>query len=111
MVARWACFAAGFWLVLAPLLLGHPSVGSVLHDVGLGMLSCTLALASFRWAALRRAAALPAVWLLAAPRLLAWESALVGWNQRIAGLVLLLAALAPSPRRASRPAARAGMAA
>ena len=111
MVARWACFAAGLWLVLAPLLLGHPSVGAVLHDVGLGMLACSLGLASFRRPTLRRAAALPAAWLLAAPDALAWESALVGWDQRVAGAVLLLAALFPSPRRASSPAARAGMAA
>jgi hypothetical protein len=111
MVARWACFTAGFWLVLAPLLLGHPSVGVVLHDVGAGTLACTLALASFPWPALRRAVVLPAAWLLAAPHLMAWGSALADANQRIAGAVLLVAALAPGPRPASRPAERPGMAA
>jgi hypothetical protein len=106
MVARWTCFAAGIWLVLAPLLLGHPTVGLVLHDVCLGTLACILALASFRSPPARRAAAVPAAWLLAAPWVVAWGSAAAGAGQRAAGLVLLLAALAPAPRPARRPAER-----
>jgi hypothetical protein len=104
MVARWTCFAAGLWLVLAPLLLGHPTPGLVLHDVALGNLICALALISFRWAPGRRAIALPAAWLLAAPGAMGWGSALAGASQRAAGAILLLAALAPPPRRASRAA-------
>jgi hypothetical protein len=105
MVARWTCFAAGIWLMLAPLVLGHPTVGLVLHDVCLGTLISALALASFRWPLARRAAILPAAWLLAAPSVVAWGSALANRSQRIAGLVLLLAGLAPSPRPVRRPAA------
>jgi hypothetical protein len=111
MVARWACFAAGFWLVLAPLLLGHPSVGLVLHDVAAGTVACALALASVPWPALRRAALLPAAWLLAAPSLVAWGSAPASAGQRVAGAVLLVASLVPGPRPTPRPAARPGMAA
>lgn len=111
MAARWACFAAGFWLVLAPLVLGHPSVGLVLHDVAAGTLACTLALASFPWPRLRRAALLPAAWLLAAPSLVAWGWPRADASQRVAGALLLVAALVPGSRSASRPASRPGMAA
>lgn len=110
MVARWTCFAAGFWLVLAPLLLGHPSVGLVIHDVALGTLSCALSLAAIRWPPARLGVLLPASWLLVAPTFLAQVPGTAAVSQRIAGALLLLSALAPTPRPASRPA-RAGIAA
>jgi hypothetical protein len=103
MVARWASFGVGLWLVFAPLLLGYAAAGAVLHDVGVGLLVCVATLAALEWPAARYAHYLPAAWLLGAPRALGFESSTVAANQLAAGAVLALLAAVPSgrlPRRA-----------
>jgi hypothetical protein len=102
MMARWASFAVGLWLLLAPLVLGHDEVGAVLHDVGLGLLVCVGTLAALEWPAARLGQLAPALWLVAAPRVLAFESATVTANQVASGAVLAMLALVPGGRLAPR---------
>ena len=96
MRARWATFAVGLWLMLAPLVLGYPTVAAVLHEVALGLLVCVGTLAALEWPLLRLALAAPGGWLLAAPDALGWGSRLVTANELAAGAVVLLLALVPS---------------
>jgi hypothetical protein len=98
MRARWATFAVGLWLMLAPLVLGYPTVTAVLHDVALGLLLCVGTLAALEWPLLRFTLAAPAVWLLAAGDALGWGSRAVTANELASGLVVLLLALVPSGR-------------
>ena len=106
MRARWATFAVGCWLMLAPLVLGYPTVTAVLHDVALGLLLCIGTLAALEWPLLRLALAAPALWLLAASDALAWSSRTVTANELASGVVVLLLALVPSGKVAvaRRPA-------
>jgi hypothetical protein len=106
MRARWATFAVGFWLMLAPLVLGYPTVAAVLHDVALGFLLCLGTLVALEWPLLRLALAGPALWLLAAGDALAWSSRTVTANELASGVVVLLLALVPSGKvaEARRPA-------
>ena len=106
MRARWASFAIGLWLLLAPLVLGYPSVRAVLHDIALGTIVCGAALAALEWPLARLALALLAVWLLIAANALGWSSRTVVANELAAGVALLLLSLVPSGKVAvtRRPA-------
>lgn len=107
MRARWATFAVGLWLMLAPLVLGYPTVAAVLHDVALGLLLCVGTLAALEWPPLRFALAAPAVWLLAAGDALGFGSRVASANELAAGVVVLLLALVPSGKVAeARTAAK-----
>ena len=106
MRARWASFAIGLWLLLAPLLLGYPTVKAVLHDVTLGTLVCAAALAALEWPLARFALGLLAAWILTAANALAWGSRTVIANELAAGVALLLLSLVPTGKVAvaRRPA-------
>ncbi len=106
MLARWASFTVGLWLLLAPLVLGYPTVRAVLHDVALGTLVSTAALAALEWPLARFALALLAAWLLTAANALGWSSRTVIANELAAGVALLLLSLVPSGKVAvtRRPA-------
>jgi hypothetical protein len=106
MAARWAGFAVGLWLVLAPLVLGYETAGAVLHDVAIGVVVCVGTLAALEWPAARVAQLLPAAWLVGAPRAIAWESPAVAANQLAAGIVLAALVAVPSARLSRRPAQR-----
>lgn len=100
MPARWASFAVGLGLLLAPLVLGYRSAGAVLHDVAVGLLVAIGAVAALEWPRARFLLAAPAAWLVHVgsgtrdPRAAAAELA--------AGALLLVLALVPSGRRAPR---------
>jgi hypothetical protein len=64
MYARWASFAVGMGLVLAPLVLGYDDVSAILQDIALGMLICIATLAALEWPAARFALAAPGLWLV-----------------------------------------------
>jgi hypothetical protein len=96
MRARWASFAIGLWLLLAPLVLGYPTVRAVLHDVTLGTVVCATVLAAMEWPPARFAIALLAAWLLTAANTLGWGSRTVIANELAAGVALLLLSLVPS---------------
>jgi hypothetical protein len=100
MRARWASFGVGLWLILAPLILGYPSVLAVVHDIALGSLVCVGTLAALEWPTARFALALPAAWLLGAPQTLGWPSRVIGTNELACGLALLILAAFPSSRLA-----------
>jgi len=109
MYARWASFAVGLWLMLAPLLLGYGSVGPILHDVAMGLLVCIATLAAFEWPRARFALAGPALWLLVASRGSGDRAAAAA--ELSAGVLLVLLALVPSARLVPGPppAGRAGV--
>jgi len=96
MRARWASFAVGLWLLLAPLVLGYPTVRAVLHDIALGTMVSAAALAALEWPLARLALGLLAVWLLTAANTLGWSSRTVIANELAAGVALLLLSLVPS---------------
>jgi hypothetical protein len=98
MVARWSSFAAGLWLLVAPLVLGHDSATAVLHDVALGVLVCVLSLAALEWPASRFALFAPAAWLLTAPRALSWGQPTLEANQIATGIAVAVLAVVPSGR-------------
>jgi hypothetical protein len=107
MRARWASFCVGMWLILAPLVLGYPTVLAVLHDVGLGLLVCIGTLAAMEWPAARFTVAAPGVWLLRAPEAFDWSARTVVANELACGVVVLLLALVPStPLAAARTPAK-----
>ncbi len=95
MRARWATFAVGLWLILAPLVLGYARVTAVLHEVALGLLVCVGALAAIERPAFRFAAVLPALWLLVAGNAVGWGSRVVSGNQLASGALVLALALVP----------------
>jgi hypothetical protein len=105
MRARWANFAIGMWLLLAPLALGYEQVAAILHDVALGLVTCVLALAAIERPALRFALFVPGIWLLCAARLLDLGRA-VSSTQLATGVALVLLAPLPGGRMAQeeRPA-------
>jgi hypothetical protein len=98
MVARWSAFAAGLWLMFAPLFLGHATAAAVLHDVALGLLVCVASLAALEWPAARFTLLAPAAWLVTAPRTMSWEQPAVEANQLALGLVVVALAVVPSAR-------------
>jgi hypothetical protein len=98
---RWASFATGLWLILAPLVLGYASVAAVLHEVALGLLVCVATLAALEWPPARFALFGPAVWLLVAPEIMNWSSAAVRENEIASGLVVLALTLVRSGKLAA----------
>jgi alpha-beta hydrolase superfamily lysophospholipase len=96
MYARWASFAIGLGLLLAPLALGYGSAARILHDVAMGALVCIATLAALEWPLARFVLAAPAVWLLLAGRSSADPSAAV--VELAAGVLLLVLAAIPSAR-------------
>jgi hypothetical protein len=98
MRARWASFAVGLWLVLAPLALGHRTAAAVLHDVAVGLAVCLAALAALDWPPARFASLLPAAWLALGAPALGLEGGAVRANHLAAAAALALLALVPSGR-------------
>lgn len=104
MRARWASFAVGLWLIIAPLALGYPTAAPVLHDVALGLLVSVCALAAMEAPLARIGLAVPAVWLLAAWDAVDWGSRTVSANELACGVATLALALVPSAKPADAPA-------
>jgi len=100
MPARWGSFAIGIGLILAPLLIGYPTPGAVLHDIAMGLLVCIGSLAALEWPRARFAMAAPALWLVAAGRSSGDGAAAAA--ELTAGGLLLALALVPSARRVPR---------
>ncbi len=96
MRARWVSFALGLWLILAPLVLGYPTVTAVLHEIALGLLVCVATLAALEWPVARFAVTLPAVWLILAAHFLDPGSAVVTANEVVTGVLAFGLALVPS---------------
>lgn len=97
MYVRWATFAIGFGLVMAPMVIGYEQVGPTLHDVAIGCVICILALAALENPALRFLQTLPAAWLM-------WTGAFAEPPTQLteiaAGALLVAAALVPRARLA-----------
>jgi hypothetical protein len=106
MYARWASFAVGIGLMLAPVVLGYGSVARILHDVAMGVLVCIATLAALEWPLARFVLAAPAAWLLLAARGGAPDRA-AGAAELFAGVLLLALAAVPSARFAPSIRARA----
>ena len=106
MYARWASFAIGIGLMLAPVVLGYGSVVRILHDVAMGVLVCVATLAALEWPLARFVLAAPAAWLLLAGR--GAPDAAAGVTELAAGVLLLALAAVPSARRAPTLRGRAG---
>lgn len=102
MPARWATFAVGLGLLLAPLVLGYGSAGAIVHDVAMGLLVSALALASLEWPRARFLMAGPALWLVHVGR--GRDDARAAAAELAAGALLLALALVPSGRRLPRAA-------
>jgi hypothetical protein len=105
MRARWASFAIGLWLILAPLVLGYPTVSAVLHEVALGLLVCVGTLAALEWPLARLAMTLPALWLVTSGARIDWGGQVVAANELACGVAVLLLALVPSGKLAGEQAA------
>ncbi len=101
MRARWASFAVGMWIILAPLVLGYSSVPAVLHDVALGLIVCIGSLTALEWPVARFALLAPASWLLAAPEVVAWATGPTRHNELASGLAVLVLTLLPSGKHAA----------
>ncbi len=96
MYARWASFATGIGLLLAPVVLGYGSAAPILHDVAMGVLVCVATVAALEWPLARFALAAPAIWLVAFARLSPDPAAAV--VDLVAGALLLVLAAIPSAR-------------
>jgi len=105
MYARWASFAVGLGLMLAPVVLGYGSVARILHDVAMGVLVCIATLAALERPVARFVLAAPAAWLLLAGRGAPDASAAVA--ELSAGVLLLVLAAIPSAPLAARHGAGA----
>jgi hypothetical protein len=103
--ARWASFAVGLWLLLAPLVLGYDRVGPILHDVMLGYLACMATLAALEWPQGRLGLAVLGAWLLVAGRVISPGVPGAVATELAAGVALLALALVPGARSARRPMA------
>jgi hypothetical protein len=101
MRARWASFAVGLWLLVAPLVLGYPNVWAVLHDVALGLLVSVGTLAAMEWPLARFALVIPAAWLLRAADSISWPSPVISANELACGVVVFALALFPNGRLAA----------
>jgi hypothetical protein len=97
MPARWASFAVGLGLLLAPLVLGYGSAGAILHDVAMGLLVAIGTLAALEWPRARFAMAAPALWLVHVGR--GSTDGRAAAAEIGAGALLLALALIPSGRR------------
>ena len=106
MVARWASFAVGVGLMLAPLVLGYGSVAPILHDVAMGSLACVVTLAALEWPRARFALLAPGIWLVALAPSAAERSTSAA--DLVAGSLLLALAAIPSAPLARRPLPRTG---
>ena len=106
MPARWASFAVGLGLLLAPVALGYGSAGAIVHDVAVGLLVCVGTLAALEWPRARFLLGAPALWLVHVGR--SSGDARAAAAELGAGAVLLALALVPSRRRAGRKTAIAG---
>ncbi len=102
MYARWASFAIGLALMLAPLVLGYGSVARILHDVAMGALVCIATLSALEWPLARLVVVAPAVWLLLAGRAAPEAGAAVA--ELASGVLLLVLAAVPSAPFARRRA-------
>jgi hypothetical protein len=100
MRARWASFAIGLWLILAPLVLGYPTVSAVLHEIALGVLVCVVTLAALEWPSARLTLTLPALWLVTSGARIDWGGQVVAANELACGVGVLLLALVPSGKLA-----------
>jgi hypothetical protein len=100
MYARWATLAVGIGLMAAPLVLGYPSAGDVLHHVALGLLICIATLPALELPAARFALLAPAAWLLWSGR--GADHAAVGAVELAAGALIAALSLVPSARLAPR---------
>jgi hypothetical protein len=98
MRARWATFAIGVWLLLAPLVLGYDAVAPILHDVAMGVLVCVATLAALERPRARFVVGAPALWLLVAGR--GASQPAVATVELGSGALLLLLAMFPSARLA-----------
>lgn len=110
MYARWASFAVGIWLLLAPLVLGYGAVEPILHDVAMGVLVCIATLGALEWPLARFALAAPALWLVYASASAGDPAAAIA--ELSSGVLLLALSLVPSARLVPRlppPTGRAGM--
>jgi hypothetical protein len=105
MYARWAGFAVGLGLVLAPLVAGYADVGAILRDVAIGTFVCVATLAALEWPRTRFLLTAPALWLLLAGRSAGDPRA--GAVEATAGGALALLALFPSGRLVPRLPAQA----
>lgn len=101
MFARWASFAVGLGLMLAPLVVGYAAAASILHDVAMGVLVCVATLAALERPPARFVLGAPALWLLVAAR--GAEERAVGVVELAAGALLLVLAVVPSARLARPP--------
>ncbi|WP_242341546.1 MULTISPECIES: hypothetical protein, partial [unclassified Anaeromyxobacter] len=93
MYARWASFAVGLALMLAPLVLGYGAVGPILHDVAMGLLVCIATVAALEWPRARFALGVPALWLVYAAR--GGSDRAASAAELSAAALLLLLALVP----------------
>jgi hypothetical protein len=107
MVARWATFATGLWLLFAPLVLGYEEAGAVLHDIAVGLVVCVGAIAALDWPVARFAQLLPAAWLVGAPRALELDAGAAA-NHLVAGALLAVLVAFPGGRVRRRAEAGAG---
>jgi hypothetical protein len=106
MIARWASFGVGMWLLLAPLLAGYRSVAAILQGVAVGTLVCVATLAALDWPRARFGLAGLALWIALDGRTAA-DSAAAAVSVA-SGTVLFVLSLVPSARRPPVAAARAG---
>lgn len=107
MVARWASFAVGLGLMLAPLVLGYQSVAPILHDVAMGGLACVATLAALEWPRARFTLLAPGIWLVAFATSAA-EPAAAAADLLAGSLLLALAAVPSAPLARRLPRAAGG---
>lgn len=102
MYARWASFGVGVALMLAPVVVGYGSAAPILHDVAMGVLVCVATLAALEWPHARFVLGAPALWLLVAGR--GADERPVAIVEAVAGALLLVLSVVPSPRVVARAA-------